>query len=76
MNDTTKWEDTLTKIWSRAHIPDFASDAKFAIENLIASELFSQKQAVVEMVKEKRANTINMGACDALDDILNAVKEI
>lgn len=31
------WRDTLNKIWHRAHIPDFATDAKFAIENLIES---------------------------------------
>lgn len=38
------WEDTLEKIWSRAHIPEFATDAKFSIEGLIKSLLHTERQ--------------------------------
>lgn len=44
-NPPASWEDTLNKIWSRAHIPEFANDAKTAITGLITRIAQKERQA-------------------------------
>lgn len=47
-NPPASWEDTLNKIWSRAHIPEFANDAKTAITGLITRIVQEERQKSAE----------------------------
>jgi len=43
-DSTDEWADQLEKIWGRAHIPDYANDAKIVIKSFIASLLKDQRE--------------------------------
>lgn len=80
MNDTTKeWERRF-----EAEAP-LAYGGRDWAKNFIRETLDSQKQAVVEIIKNKRKSLIDMGegyvsdeydAKEALDDILNELHKI
>lgn len=53
-----EWEAVFDRIWSRAHIPDFANDAKSTLKSLIHETLKSDRERIrsgIEALIEKVA---------------------
>lgn len=50
---TEEWRESLTKIWYRAHVPDFAQDTKIAIEKLIEQVITHQRQQAQAELREE-----------------------
>lgn len=73
------WKEKLTRIWSRAHIPDFAADAKLVIESLIAEVANSEYERGVQLTKEiardAKEHWIELGRREGAEAFRTRLKE-
>lgn len=64
------WKDAFQKIWARAHIPDFALDAKERLMSLIGFELtHARSEAFAEGLAKGELRNAPYGANEQLEKI-------
>lgn len=74
MKSTTlsdRFDETIEKIWSRAHIPEFASDAKTVIKHLFKSELQTLLDSLVRDGEEMKRSEGRLNSGNTAKDTID-----